>query len=113
MSDLDDLIAERVMGWTLRDWEDGPDDEWWADAQGKYVCTPEMWCPTTDDAQAVRALEALRGHGWDGSISMIDKGQWQCALYNQSVPQHMGGQYGRDTAFARAVCLAIVAAVGE
>ncbi|MFA4972566.1 MAG: hypothetical protein WC683_08115 [bacterium] len=107
------LIATKVMGWHETDsvWHLSQ-RRGWAHADGEGECVLADWHPLTDPAQAVRALETFcaRGDVILEQIALVDGPMW---LINMTV---WDGEYFNAASgegdFCRAVCAALVEAVG-
>jgi hypothetical protein len=108
-AEMTDLIATRVMGWHRRP------NAWrrlWYSADGGLQIEEDYWHPTTNAAQAVQALEAMRDRGYDvrlGSVGLgniVTAGEWWAWLsrYDEGVSFY-------DASLPRAICLALVEAV--
>ena len=49
--ELDALVAEQVMEWTLKNPDCCQNEQWWADSEG--MNTADEFCPSTDIATAI------------------------------------------------------------
>jgi len=122
--EIDALVAEKVMGWTLERYEDGRpaktpadyadaanNDGWsWHGQPGDSEAY--TWKPSTDIAAAWQVVEKMRAEGWSVQLrSNVYDPFWDCDAvrgYASTGIKHSG------TAIepARAICLAALRAKG-
>ena len=115
-SEIDRLVAEKVMGWHIDEYGEGwltSDGKWARDASSLHsiLTDGEYWHPSTNIAQAMEALEPLGKLGYYLVLSQngFSKG-WVAKLVNSDNPNKDRRSWWAYTP-AAAICLAIVGAV--
>ena len=74
-TDLDNAIAERVMGWYLQEVAPSGVSFWgWVDKAGAVQCNFECWQPSTDMNPAMEVIEGLdKERGWRTQMQYHNK----------------------------------------
>jgi hypothetical protein len=102
-AELERWMAERVMGWHLRDYGIGG---WWMDESNRWRRDARTWHPLTDANDALRVLFALGGMGWEFAIARKN-----VELSHEDNPDIWVDYEGMD--LSRAICEAAHKAIGE
>ena len=105
--ELDALVAEKVMGWTIRngDWVDGEGYAQWEAFDSDYSDSPRF-APSTDIAAAWAIFEKTLGHV-ERRGHPIPGEEWLATIWYEG----KAGQAFADTA-PLAICLAALKVVG-
>lgn len=104
-SELDALIAEKVMGWK------DPEGISLALRDGRVVNTMDgvSWSPSTDIAAAWEVVGRVRERGFEVYVLGNPKTPWGCRIWDGN--QEMGFVRSAESA-PHAICLAALKAVG-
>jgi len=112
MRELDRLLAERCMGWSL------VDGKLWHDRQGKFRWDDGLWFPTEDVHQAFICLDELRKtHDcrWEIRSPGFYRGQseYQCRIVAAVNSARGIGEEASHKELPLAICLAILRALDQ
>jgi len=116
--ELDHLIAEKVMGWTLRrlagNTIDGWQDDLWDAAGYNSYNEVEGWHPSTSVAQAFEALEKWMYAG-DRSWTIEHSSKEFVEVLLTEIPQEQGwsGWNEKGKSIPMTICTALAEAVKE
>lgn len=110
------LLAERVRGWTVKQWPNGrmfaevPDGDYvLLVGLGETSAFGRSWDPLTNLAHAGEVLEAMRAKGWHAVMLCPASGRHYCDFYQGPMTNRDSAPDGHES-LAAAICHAALLA---